>query len=71
MSERVKAEVVLNDDCTAVTITLRDIPLEILARTLETLGNPSMVEQFVAGVHDRIPLTKAGEPETRKVLKIL
>lgn len=67
---RISTEAELNDDCSAVTITFHEVPLDELANMLTTLGHPEMVRQFVDGVNAQIPLKQAGLGETRKIFSI-
>jgi hypothetical protein len=70
MPRRIEQEVVLNDDCTAVTITLHDIPIAWVAETLASLGHPSIITQMVDAIDAQIPIKQAGGGPTRRVLKV-
>lgn len=66
----VRAELALNDDCTAVTVTLHDVLLEDLLDVLTAVGQPEVAQEWVAGVHAQIPLKQAGLGETRKTIRV-
>lgn len=60
----------LNDSCSAVTLTFRDVPLGRLADVMTAIGSPLLVQEYVEGVNAQIPIKRAGGPETRKTIRV-
>jgi hypothetical protein len=74
----VRTEVVLNDECSAVTLMFHDIAVADLADVMTAIGSPELVQEYVDGVNAQIPirreLVKQGKSaelgETRKVFRV-
>lgn len=63
-------DVELNDACSAVTLTFRDVPVGHLADVMTAIGSPQLVREYVEGVNAQIPIKRAGGPETRKTIRV-